>query len=87
MHIGNDWDVILKDIFEIDDSLYIYIDFNGTGIYNIDIPDKYMGRDVIIHEHSSNITLLTPISSSKISIKVDTSDPMYGYFVAKIKSV
>ena len=77
--------VISLNLVEYDDKLYIYADFNQTGIYEITIPDSYLGKTIEVFEKSDNITLLTPISNRKVLVKVDTANPMYGYIVAQIK--
>ena len=65
--------------------MYIYADFNQTGIYEITIPDSYLGKTIEVFEKSDNITLLTPISNRKVLVKVDTANPQYAYMVAQIK--
>ena len=80
--------VICNTVFEYDDKLYIYADYNAAGIYEIDIPSKYLGRNVEVFEKRDNVELLTKISSSKLLVKVnevEENDVMYGYLVAQIK--
>ena len=77
--------VFLSNIFEYNNSLYIYIDFNAAGLYAFDIPAEYVGKEVEVYETRSNVKLLTKIASDTITVKVDEGTPMYGYLVAKIK--
>ena len=76
---------LLINKFEFNNKLYIYADFNATGLYKIDVPKEYIGKTVEVYESSSNVELLTKISSNTILISVETSSPMYGYLVAQIK--
>ena len=71
--------------FEFNDKYYMYLDFSAVGNYEIEIPQKYIGKTVEIFEKSSNVNLLTPITSNSILVSVSTSNPMYGYMVAQIK--
>jgi hypothetical protein len=77
--------IIAKNLFEYKDALYIYADFKAAGMYEIDIPEKYQGRQVEVFDKRDNVTLLTQNAASTILVNVATSDPMTGYIVAKIK--
>lgn len=80
--------VICTNVFEYDNKLYIYADYNAAGYYEIDIPPKYIGKAVDVFEKRDNVSLLTKISSSKLLVKVDEveeGDVMYGYLVAQIR--
>ena len=77
--------ILLANTFEFNNKLYIYADFNAVGLYEVTIPEGYIGNTVEVFERSSNVTLLTPISSNTILVKVDNNTPMYGYLVAQIK--
>lgn len=76
--------IINTNVFEYEGKLYIHADFNKAGFYDIDIPDKYIGKVVQVFENSDNVKLMTKISNSKLLIKVESSDPMYGYIVMQI---
>lgn len=76
---------LLANTFEFNNKLYIYADFNAAGLYEVNIPEGYIGNNVEVFENSSNVSLLTPLSSNTILVKVDTNTPMYGYLVAQIK--
>ena len=75
----------MANTFEFNNKLYIYADFNAAGLYEVNIPEGYIGNNVEVFENSSNVSLLTPLSSNTILVKVDTNTPMYGYLVAQIK--
>ena len=75
---------LLLNSFEYNGKLYIYADFNATGIYEMSIPEKFIGKTVEVFEKSANVELLTKVSSDTILFQVETASPMYGYFVAKI---
>jgi hypothetical protein len=78
--------VICAHTFEYDGKLYIYADYDAAGIYEIDIPAKFLGKNIQVFEKSDNIALLTEVSSSKILVKVTMgNDDVYGYIVAQIK--
>ena len=77
--------VISVNKFVYANCLYIYADFYQAGIYEIEIPEDFVGKTVDVFEKRDNVTLLNPISGRKVLIKVDSASPMYGYFVAKIK--
>ena len=77
--------VICNAVFEYDNKLYIYADYNAAGIYEIDIPAKFLGKKVEVFEKRENVKLLTTVSASKLLVKVDEDDVMYGYLVAQIK--
>lgn len=77
--------IISKNVFEYNDKVYIYGDFNQIGIYEIEIPNEYVGKKIDVFENSENVTLLNEISSKKILVKVSSSNPLYGYIVASIK--
>lgn len=76
--------IISKNVIEYNNTCYIYGDFNAIGIYEIEIPAKYIGKPISVFEQSSNVVLLTKIASKKILVKVLTNNPMYGYIVASI---
>lgn len=77
--------ILCINSFEYGNGLYIYADFNKPGIYDINIDNRYIGKEVYVFENSGNVKLMTPISTSKIYIKVNTNEPMYGYIVMQIK--
>ena len=72
------------NVFEHNNKLYIYADFNAVGIYEITIPIKYVGKQISVFEKSDNVTSLNEISNSKILVKVESDEPLYGYMVASI---
>ena len=76
--------IIAINVFEFEGACYIYSDFNLPGIYEIKIPNEYIGKVVNVFEKSDNITLLTEIASTTILVKMEQSLPGYGYFVAKL---
>lgn len=76
--------VIAKTVFEYENRLYIYGDFNASGIYEIIIPEKYIGHKVNIFEMRENVRLLNEIATDRIRIKVNDAAVMYGYFVGWI---
>ena len=76
--------IIASNVFVHNNKCYVYVDFNATGIYEVDIPESHIGKTFDVFEKSDNVELLTPISTKRILIKVSNSTPMYGYFVAKL---
>lgn len=76
--------VIAVKMFEYDGKLYIYGDFNASGIYEFNIPEKYIGKMISVFEKSDNVTLLAGVANAKVLVKVVTASPMYGYIVAQI---
>lgn len=77
--------VIARNVFEYNNKCYIYADFNSEGIYEIDIPAKYIGKNIEVFENSDNVSLLSSIANAKVLVKVTNTSPMYGYLVAQIK--
>lgn len=77
--------IILANTVEYNGALYLYADFNAAGMYNIEIPADYCGKKIDLFEKSSNVDLISSMSSGCILVKVTSSNPMYGYLVAKIK--
>lgn len=77
--------ILCANKFEFEGKLYMYLDFNAEGFYDISVPEKYAGKEVFVFESSSNAKLLTPISGNKLLVKVDSADPMYAYIVLQIK--
>lgn len=77
--------IILANTVEYNGALYLYVDFNAAGMYNIEIPAEYCGKKIDLFEKSSNVDLISSMSSGRILVKVSSSNPMYGYLVAKIK--
>ena len=77
--------VICAHTFEYDNKMYIYADYNAEGIYEIDIPANFLGKNVEVFEKSANVTLQTTLPTSKLQVKVESASPMYGYLVAQIK--
>lgn len=77
--------IILANTVEYNGALYLYVDFNAAGMYNIEIPADYCGKTIAVFEKSSNVDLISSISSGRILVKVSSSNPMYGYLVAQIK--
>lgn len=78
--------VICCNTFEYDNKFYIYADYNAAGIYEIDIPSKFLGKTINVFEKSDNVTLLTKLSASKMLVKVTMgNEDVYGYIVAQIK--
>ena len=53
-------------------------------VFEIDIPDKFIGRTLNIFEKSNNVNVMSKTSNAKILIDVSSSNPMYGYVVMKI---
>ena len=76
--------IIAINVFEFEGACYIYADFNLPGIYEIKIPNEYIGKVVDVFEKSDNITLLTEIASTTILVKMEQSLSGYGYLVAKL---
>lgn len=76
--------LLAKNIFEYKGALYIYVDFNGTGFFEVDIPEKYQGMQVEVYDKRENVTLLTQNASDSILIKVGEASPSGGFIVAKI---
>ena len=76
--------VISSIVFEYENHLYIYADFNAVGDFEVKIPEKFFGRQIETLEKRSNIKLLTQNASDKIILHVDTDAVMYAYFVGKI---
>ena len=76
--------IIDVNCFEYNDNLYIYADFNQSGVYSIKIPGKYVGKQIHVFEKSDNVELLTPIGNVSTPVRVTQNTPMYGYLVAKI---
>lgn len=77
--------LINQNGFEYENKYYLYTDFNIEGYYDIDIDDKFVGKQITVLEKSSNVTLLSDIANSKILISVSDATPMYGYLVIQVK--
>jgi hypothetical protein len=76
--------VIAKNVFEYNNRCYIFGDFNASGIYEIMIPEKYIGHKVNVFEKRENVQLLNEIATDRVRIRVGNAAVMYGYFVAYI---
>lgn len=65
---------------------YIMLDWNASIFDTIKIPKEAVGKQITIIEKTSNVTLLSTVSTSEININVviDTTN-VYGYLVMKIK--
>jgi hypothetical protein len=79
--------IISVNQFEYNRAHYIYGDYNQSGVFTINIPPKYVGKPIEILESSSNVSLLSNISTSDLLVKVDENTPMYGYIVMKIEEL
>jgi len=71
--------------FEVNNEYYVYADFEASGLYNISIPSEWCGKEYTIFEKSNNVELECSLSQSLMLVKVETSNPMYGYIVLGIK--
>ena len=76
--------IIATNAVEYAGKCYIYADFNAVGTYEIDIPGKYVGRELSVFEKSDNVTVLSQLANGKLLVRVTSATPMYGYLVAKI---
>lgn len=76
--------IINSNVFEYEGGLYLYLDFNAEGLFEVPIPSQYIGKKVEILEISDNVELLSKISNTTIMLKVGNNTPMYGYAVLKV---
>lgn len=87
--INND-NIIAANCFDFNNRYYLYLDFSHPGIYEIDIPEQYVGKFVNVFEKRLNVELLTQISASKILVRVTEpslpNENQYGYLVGYIEA-
>lgn len=76
--------IINQNCFEYEGYLYIYADFNASGFFELSVPDKYIGKVINVLEASENVKVLSETANSSVLVKVDSSEPMYGYAVIKV---
>lgn len=73
--------------FKVNDRYYIYADFETSGLYELNVPAKWQGKQLSILEKSSNVEVVSSLGVSPILVDVTTTSPiMYGYVVIEIKN-
>lgn len=77
--------IIATNSVEYAGKCYVYADFNSTGVFDVEIPADYVGKEISVFEKSDNVSILSEISNKKVLVKVDTASPLYGYLVFQIK--
>lgn len=84
-YTDNPTGLISNSQFDANGKHYIYVDFDGSGLFSVSVPDEWCGKEIKVFEKSNNVTLLNQFAQKEILFNVTTSSPMYGYFVAEIE--
>lgn len=68
-----------------DGALYVFGDYNATGIYEVNVPQEFIGRKIEVLDKSDNVKAMASIANETILISVTTASSMVGHIVLKIK--
>lgn len=63
---------------------YLYLDWHEAKTDEIELPADLVGRNFIVHEKSSNVTVLSQFASNTLLVKIDNTKS-YGYLVLKFE--